>query len=115
MPPLAACWLVKKRDREGPTARNGKAAQLGQTPRVVPGPEVLGSGSSAGTPAAEGSAFRLEGALVPAFPLRKAWHQPWFRVPKDLEGLLLNVLLFQGALWNEYRFKGSLIKISSQI
>jgi hypothetical protein len=115
VPPLAACWLVKKRDREGLTARNGKAAQLGRAPRVVPGPEVLGSSSSAGTPAAAGAALRLEGALEPAFPSRKAWHQPGFRVAKGLEGLLLNVLLFQIALWNEYRYKGSLIKISFQI
>lgn len=43
MPPLAACWLVKKLDREGPTARNGSAAQLGRAWRVVPRPEVLGS------------------------------------------------------------------------
>lgn len=53
--------------------------------RVKPGPEVLGS--SAGTPAAVGAPCRLEGALVPAFPSRKAWHQPGFRVPKGLEGL----------------------------
>lgn len=49
---------------------------------------------------------------MPAFPYRKTWHQLGFRVPKGLEGLLLNVLLFQVALWNEYRYKGSLIKIS---
>lgn len=53
---------------------------------------------------------------MPAFPYRKTWHQLGFWVPKGLEGLLLsNVLLFQVALWNEYRYKGSLIKISSQV
>lgn len=113
MPPLAACWLVKKLDREGPTARNGSAAQLGRAWRVVPRPEVLGS--SAGTPSAAGAPLRLEGEQMPAFPYRKTWHQLGFRVLKGLEGLLLNVLLFQVALWNEYRYKRSLIKISSQV
>lgn len=80
MPPLAAGWLVKKRDREGPTARNGNAAQLGRAPLDVPRPEVLGS--SAVTPAAAGAPLRLEGALVPAVPQLKAWHRAGFRFPR---------------------------------
>lgn len=53
------------------------------------------------------------GGASACLPLAQGLPSTRVSVPKGLEGLLLNVLLFQVGLWNEDRYKGSLIKISS--